>query len=150
MDELSDEILVASVYERSQEMQRIMPVLDWARVNGCRVRVRPHPREDRSFWSNEVDPTLVQIEDSDASFHDALHRLRPRIVVSWYSTALADSLNCGIVPVTVNDATTPAIADMVYPLLDRALRWSCDLERIAEVMRSDAVYRATLQALRGC
>jgi hypothetical protein len=113
------------------------------------VRVRPHPREDRSFWTNEVDPSLVDFEGGDASFHDALRRLRPRIVVSWYSTALADALMCGIVPVTVSDETTPAVADMVYPLLDRALRWPRDQHRIAEIMRSEAAYQETLSSLRG-
>ena len=148
-DQLTDEILVASVYEKADEMRRVMGLLDWARGDDRTVRVRPHPREDRSFWSNEVDPRLVQIEDGDASFHDALHRLRPRIVVSWYSTAIADALNCGIVPVTLSDEMTPAVADMVYPLLERALRWPRDKERIAEVMHSDAAYHATLQSLRG-
>lgn len=149
VDELTDEILVASVYEEADEMRRVMGLLDWALGDDCTVRVRPHPREDRSFWNNEVDPRLVQIEDGDASFHDALRRLRPRIVVSWYSTAVADALNCGIVPVTLSDETTPAVADMVYPLLERALRWPRDKERIAEVMRSDAAYCATLRSLRG-
>jgi hypothetical protein len=148
-NEATDEIMVASVYERSQEMARILPFLDWAQGNAWNVRVRPHPREDRSFWSREVDDSLAQLDDRDASFHDALRRLRPRIVVSWYSTALAEALNCGIMPVTISDESTPAIADMVYPLLDRALRWPRDLERIVQVMRSDAAYDATLQELRG-
>jgi len=92
---------------------------------------------------------MVQIEDADPSFEDALRRLRPRIVVSWYSTALAEALNRGIVPVTVSDESTPAIADMVYPLMDRALQWPRDQARIAELMRDDAVYCATLQSLSG-
>jgi len=149
VSELTHEILVASVYELPKEMRRISPVLEWARSCGWRVRVRPHPREDRAFWSHGVDRTMVQIEDADPSFEDALRRLRPRIVVSWYSTALAEALNRGIVPVTVSDESTPAIADMVYPLMDRALQWPRDQARIAELMRDDAVYCATLQSLSG-
>jgi hypothetical protein len=142
-------VLVASVYECEQEMKRILPILSWAKESGWKVLVRPHPREDRSFWSERVDRNSIQIEDCAASFHDALKHLRPRIVVSWYSTALADALNCGIVPVTVSDESTPAVSDMVYPLFKRALRWPQDRQRIAEIMKSDDAYRETLRSLRG-
>jgi hypothetical protein len=90
--ELTNGVLIASVYERRDEMRRILPFIYWARGNGWQVWVRPHPREDKSFWIQEVDSNLVRIEDGDASFFDALSRLRPRIVASWYSTALADAL----------------------------------------------------------
>jgi len=149
VNNLSASVLVASVYEGEQEMRRILPVCDWVHESGWTLFVRPHPREDGVFWSEEVDRSLIRIEDGDLSFHDALNRLRPRIVVSWYSTALADALNCGIIPVTVSDESTPAVSDMVYPLFKRALRWPQDRQRIAEIMSSDEAYRATLRSLRG-
>jgi hypothetical protein len=147
--DLNASVLVASVYEVEQEMRRILPICDWVHENGWTLQVRPHPREDRVFWSERVDHSSIQIEDGDSSFYDALKRLRPRIVVSWYSTALADALNCGIVPVTVSDESTPAVSDLVYPLFKRALRWPQDRQRISEIMSSDEAYRATLRSLRG-
>jgi hypothetical protein len=147
--ELTNGVLIASVYERRDEMRRILPFIYWARANGWPVWVRPHPREDKSFWIQEVDSNLVRIEDGDASFFDALSRLRPRIVASWYSTALADALNKGIVPVTINDETTPAVADMVYPLLERALQWPRDEEQLVRLMGDGETYRAFVSSLRG-
>jgi hypothetical protein len=149
LEGLSSAILVASVYEETAELQKVQSFLSWAQLQSWGVAVRPHPREDRKFWTTQVDRGLFQLAEEDRTFHDALKRLRPRIVVSWYSTALADALNCGIIPVTVSDGDTPAVRDMVYPLFKRALRWPQDASRIAEVMASDEAYRAVLQTLQG-
>jgi len=146
---LTSKVLVASVYEDTTELQKIHSFLSWARQRAWDVAVRPHPREDRAFWNTQADGGLFQVTDEDRTFHDALNRLRPRIVASWYSTAVADALNCGIIPVTVSDESTPAVSDMVYPLFKRALRWPQDRQRIAEIMSSDEAYRATLRSLRG-
>jgi hypothetical protein len=147
--DLSQGILIASVYERRDEMLRILPFLEWTRTQGCAVWVRRHPREEQSFWAGDSCVGRFQIEDGDANFLMALKRLRPRIVVSWYSTALADALNCGIVPVTINDEKTPSVVDMVYPLLDRALQWPRQQAHIARLMHDDDLYCETIRALRG-
>jgi hypothetical protein len=146
--ELTKGVLVASVYEQLDEMRRITPFLEWARANGWPVWVRPHPREERAFWKSHTQVDAASIQDRDASFHEAVRRLRPRFVVSWYSTALADALDCGVAPVTISDETTPAIRDMVYPLLDRALRWPRDRDLIERAMHDDATYRSCLERLR--
>jgi len=142
------EVLVASVYERPAEMCKVLPMLDWCSTQGYQVRVRPHPREDRSFWTDDVRHGQFELDDTDSDFLSALERIRPRVVVSWYSTALAEALDCGIVPVTVSDESTPAVRDMVYPLFSRTLRWPKDQERIAAIMSDDAEYRAVLRELR--
>jgi hypothetical protein len=147
--DLSRGILIASVYERQDEMRRILPFLEWTRMQGCPVWIRRHPREDQSFWDGDLREGRFRIEDGDANFLMALQRLRPRIVVSWYSTALADALNFGIVPVNINDEETPSVVDIVYPLLDRALQWPRQQAHIARLMNDDELYRVTIRALRG-
>ena len=147
-DTMSRGILVASVYLGRADMQRVSTLLDWASSIRRDVWVRPHPREDRSFWNEEPTRSSVGIEDRDASFESALSRLRPRLVVSWYSTALADALAMGILPVSVSAADDPDVADMVYPLYRRCLRWPDDRETIERALVDDDAYRAVLARLR--
>ena len=81
LDTTSSGILAASVYLAMAEMQRVSTLLDWASSILRDVWVRPHPREDRSFWNEEAKRSSVRIEDRDALFEAALSRLRPRLVV---------------------------------------------------------------------
>lgn len=141
-------ILIASIYGDHDEMLQILPVLEWAQRVGQQVWVRPHPRENRRFWSDAVLGAGVRIEDSDASFLAALQRLRPRLVVSWYSTALADALQSGIVPVTICSEDSPALHDFVYPIADRALKWDRHGKEIARLLEDDHFYGETLSGLQ--
>ena len=145
---MSDGILIASVYGAPVEMQRVSSFLDWATSIGIKVWVRPHPREDRSFWRDEDIRPCVAMEDSDASFNEALARLRPRMVVSWFSTALAEALAAGILPVSVSARDDPNVRDMVYPLFRRCLHWPDDTATITRVLEDDDAYRAEIGRLR--
>lgn len=145
---LNHGILIASVYGHEDELSLILPALAWARRTGQPVWVRPHPAESRRFWSPEVLGPDVRIEDSDPSFLAALQRLRPRLVLSWFSTALADALQCGIVPVTVNSEGSAALHDLVYPLAERALLWERHGAQIQRALEDDRFYCEVVRDLR--
>ena len=146
---LSGGILIASINGEYKELMLIEPFLVWANAQGLPLWVRRHPCEDPAFWAGMAHRHLFQIEDVDSSFQDALQRLRPSLVVSWYSTALADAPRCGIIPVTVSESTSPVIQDMVYPLIDRALQWPVDQAQIQQVLQDPEQYRQTLLRLQG-
>lgn len=141
-------IMVASIYGERRELALVEPILEWANTKGLQLWVRPHPCEDRAYWTELANRQDVHIEDADPSFQAALQRLRPSLVVSWYSTALADALQCGIIPVTVNEASSPNVQDMVYPLMDRALQWPADHVEIEQTLLDTEQYRQTLRRLQ--
>lgn len=141
-------ILVASQHETAEEMARIAPLLDWMKSRGIPIVVRPHPREDRAFWHVHGSRWDCVIDDSDSSFTLAVKRLRPRFIVSWYSTALVDALEYGILPITVSHAGNPNIQDLVYRLLDRVLYWPRDAELLASLLNDDLPYSHALARLR--
>lgn len=142
-------ILIASHHETAEEMARIAPLLDWMKSRGILIVVRPHPREDRAFWHVHGTRWNCVIDDSDRSFMLAVKRLRPRFIVSWYSTALVDALKYGVLPITVSHAGNPNVLDMVYRLFDRALHWPRDAELLATLLNDDHAYDQALVRLRG-
>ena len=145
---LSGGILIASIYGEHDELAVIGPVIIWANAQGLPLWVRRHPCEDPTFWAGMAHRHTFLLEDEDPSFQAALQRLRPSLVVSWYSSALADALRCGIIPVTVSDPKSPVIQDMVYPLVDRALQWPVDQAQIEQVLQDPEQYRQTLLRLQ--
>lgn len=141
-------ILVASVYGQHEEMRRILPFLEFATNSGMAIHVRPHPCEDRNFWEAGDLPFNVQLDDSDSSFDDALERLRPTLVVSWFSTALVDALYRSVIPVSVSTRDDLNIKDMVYPLFKHSLHWPSDQHELEEIITCEASYTTTLSRLR--
>lgn len=140
-------VLVASGYADHYELGRISPLLQFIAERGIVIHVRPHPRGGRSFWEAGGLPFPVIIEDSDVSFDAALERLRPALVVSWFSTALADALYRGIIPVTVCALDDSNVRDMVYPLFRRSLHWPTDRAVLEEILADDASYQGAIERL---
>ena len=141
-------ILVASVYGHHEELRRIIPVIEYMSELGLTIYMRPHPREDREFWQSGNLPFVVKLEDSDTSFDAALERLRPSLVVSWFSTALVDALYRGIIPVSVSAGDDPNVADMVYPLFSRCLQCPQDAGVLERLLDDDKYYDSVLSRLR--
>jgi len=103
-------VLFASTYCDDEDFDKTVPFLRWAAQTGCRVICRPHPRENPVRWQRPDVCALVELQSSERSFLDHLSEIRPRIVVSSFSTALIDALHAGIIPVTIcadNDPTSP-------------------------------------------
>lgn len=148
IDELAELVLVASIYGEPDYMARINPFLQWASTANLNVCVRPHPREDRRFWQGRGFDSSLVMDDSDSDFVQALQRLKPRLVISWFSTALAEALNLGVVPVTVCRPDDRAVADMPYLIFQRCLHWPQDSAAIARLLYDNDYYAAVLASLR--
>ncbi len=151
--EMKREVLVASIYEIPESgggeyLSRIMPFIGWANTKSVPVRVRPHPCEDGTFWPAYEAAGHVAIEKCDEGFLQAIARLQPRLVVSWFSTAMHDALMCGVIPVSVCADDDRHVADMVYPLFRRCLRWPQDADLIARLLDDDDYYELVLSRLR--
>lgn len=147
--EMAREILIASAfYGDHPRMSLIESFLIWASATRVPVRVRPHPRENSTYWSSHAASSAVAIESQDSSFKQTLERLRPRIVVSWPSTTLADALGYGFVPVLVCEEDDRDVEEMAYPLFRRCLRWPQDCQSIARLLHDDEYYLTVLRQLR--
>lgn len=141
-------ILVASVYGHHEELRRVLPFLEFASQQGVAIHVRPHPREDRSFWKKGNFSFPVLLEEDAESFDSALERLFPLLVVSWFSTALVDTLYRNIIPVSVSVRDDSNINDMVYPLFKHCLHWPTDRDVLQRIVFDDAAYKLMLDKLR--
>jgi len=141
-------ILVASIYCHEDYFGKIVPFLHWAATTGRRVISRPHPREDPTAWQRPEVRGLAELQSSQDSFIEHLARLRPRVVVSWFSTALVDALRVGVIPVTICGDDDPNVANMVYPLFRRSLRWPKDTALIEHILSDNDAYDQALQGLQ--
>lgn len=145
--QMSRSVLVASVYGDAEYMSLVLPVVSWVDTLKIPLLVRPHPRENGSFWEVSELSGKVVIARNDADIFKAIYRLRPRLVVSWFSTALIDVLECGVIPVTLCKDDDIHVADLVYPLFKRCLRWPEDRLVIERLLDDDEYYESVLSRL---
>lgn len=152
--QMVNEILVASIYGEPEYISLIVPFIRWAHTKKIQMRVRPHPCEDGTFWPIYEAAGYVTIEKDDAGFFQAIDRFRPRLVISWFSTAMIEALECGVIPVSVCVDDDVNVADMVYPLYRHCMRWPNDADSIAQLLHDDEYYASELsrlrEGLRGC
>lgn len=156
--QMAREILIATCLLGVEYIERLDPLMRWAEVNKIPVRVRLHPAEriykDHMFvWAGYVNAGLVTIEDGDVDFFKAIDRVRPRLLVSWNSTTLADVLQCGVIPVTacLDDAAYMdddlTVAEMAYPFFRRCLKLPNAFESIERLFHDDEYYESVLSRL---
>ena len=137
-------LLFASTYtfgefDKKNHIMLLQELFAWAESNGLSIVIRPHPKEDHSFWVEHF-PTL-QLDLIARSFADCVGQWRPALVISWFSTALLDALRLGVAPVLLTEGSAPLLRDMVFPLDRIALRWPEESATIENITRDQAEYQ---------
>ncbi len=123
----------------------IRPFIAWALRSDLPVVVRKHPVDTSDYWEQWRGDAGVEITDGQGSFIDFLERFQPRLLASWFSTALFDALARGIVPVTVTPESHEAALDTVFPFRKLSLCWP-EHESIALKLLDDDRLRAEFLA----
>lgn len=137
-------LLFASVYDfvgfsKSNHVELLREVFAWAGRQNLQVIVRLHPCEEEGFWTNFA--SVVTIDRSGGSFEDCLERLAPKLVVSWFSTALVDALKGGVMPVLITPGSEQALADIVFPLDQIAVKWPEEKSQLESLLSGRVLYR---------
>lgn len=144
-------LLFASVYDfpgfnKEDHIDLLRGVVEWATDNSLRMVIRLHPCEREEFWPTHF-PAL-EIEREVGRFEECLKRFSPVIVMSWFSTALIDALKKGFLPVLITPGSEQALADIVFPLDEIALRWPVDQSNLESLINEHNNYRKLLFALQ--
>ncbi|KAA6183941.1 hypothetical protein F2Q65_14130 [Thiohalocapsa marina] len=141
-------VLVASIYGSVSQMNIVIPFLEWADAAGMTILVRRHPKEQSDYWSSLSPRFRLTIDDRNEPIAKVFTRVRPAIVVSWFSTAMVDALNYGLIPVMLVPNDDDAVRDLIYPLVTRTLNWPNDKVQIDKALRSSAARGAIIRTLK--
>jgi hypothetical protein len=144
-------LLITSIYDtdelhKGDELQKLKDVFSWAKSQSVEVRIRPHPCEDPVFWRLYFPEAVI--DTTDATFEDALSRLRPLFVLSWFSTTLIDALLRGVVPVSVSSTNCKHVQDMIVSLHRHCLGWPEQKDILDDIAAGKAEVAKIVQGLR--
>jgi hypothetical protein len=146
-------LLFASIYDdhrfqKSAEFDHIASFFSWADEAGFEVVIRPHPREDRKFWRDSFP--LVRMDCVDDGIEQAIGRLHPSLVVSWWSTALIDALRDGLLAVSLCRRDDRRLGDFVFPLGCAVLFWPEESARLTDAVSNTTRYEQLWHEKRDC
>jgi len=140
-------VAIAGCYGQTLGFDDCASFIAAAKDNGIPVIIRPHPLDRSGFFERWRTDSAVRFCDTSLPFDVFLEQYRPRLVLSWFSTALYDALRRGVVPVTVEtEAWRPL--DTVFPFQEISLRWPKERERAFRLLSSDVERKAFLAERR--
>ena len=96
---------------------------------------------------------LFDIKLIENNLHDGYSLIRenkPRFVVSWFSTAICESLSSDVVPITLA-IPSDTFADqhtIVYPLFKRSISWPSESQMLYDLLDSKTKYKSVLKKLK--
>src|SRR5262249_53652620 len=94
-------VAIAGCYGQTMGFDDCASFIAMAKEKAIPVIVRPHPLDGSGFFERWRWDDKVSFCDTSDSFDTFLETHRPRMVLSWFSTALFDALRRGIVPAIV-------------------------------------------------
>lgn len=128
---------VAGIAWEPGHFDLIRPFIDWALRNNLSVIVRKHPVDTSNYWEQWRRVSGVEITTGEGSFIQFLEKFQPRLLASWFSTALFEAIVRGVVPVTVTPKNHEAAIDTVFPFRDLCLCWPEHAERARNFLDDD-------------
>jgi len=132
-------------FQKEHELGALQALLDWAGVEGLEFIVRLHPREDEKFWQTHFPSVMVDRARED--FRSCLARLHPILVCSWWSTAVLDALNLGVLPVVLKSAECRP-ANVVFPFGQVGIGFPGERDLLMSVVQSPDAYSYELARRR--
>lgn len=143
-------ILLSSCYEteafkKKDFVDAINELYDWACEFDTEIIVRKHPREVDEFWANFF-PQLC-IDSIGDSFEEALTRIRPMMMVTWFSTTLIDALRFNVVPISMSSLEDDNVRDLVVDLHDNCLIWLESREILNQLLTGNTTVEAVISSL---
>lgn len=129
-------VAIAGCYGQSLGLDACASFIAAAKEYDIPVVIRPHPLDRSGFFERWRSDGKVAFCDTSNSFDEFLEQTRPRLLLSWFSTALFDALRRGVVPVTVEtEAWRPD--DTVFPFQEISLRWPEERPRVFAFLSND-------------
>ena len=123
---------------------------------GVYIKVHPLAKSSNKFskeyglqsynWSKIFDLSCFEYIDG-LDGESVINKVNPSFVVGWGSTALCESLNMGVIPITMWD-TRWNETESIFPINRRALLWPSEMKMVKDLLKEKTSYNNVLNMLR--
>ena len=113
---------------------------------------KSHPTMSSEHNKLICDALKIESTDEMMDASDLIQKLQPSFCIGWSSTALCESLNAGVIPISTQlNSEQKELKEhaILYPFNKRALFWYKDRKLMLSAMGSQNKYDEIIQFLRG-
>lgn len=132
------------------QQNQLLEVIEFFKNKGYEVTVKPHPAAISQPLESFISTHKVKILPyKHETTSDILFEEGPSFTFGWHSTALCESLRCGVIPInlTLEDLTPMNMMNMPYPFKERALSWPQDKNKIENITIEGPEYNEVINSL---
>ena len=141
-------IIFMRMDDEKMDFHELRNLVVFFKFNNYLVKFKLHPQyngENIYDWANTLN---VEVFNEDAgSASSLISSTLPSFVVAWQSTALCESLNMGVIPISLSKKSE-MLSKSVYPLNKRTLSWYEEKEIINDAVASTAFYNEVVNLLK--
>ena len=115
------------------------------------IFLKKHPSYKGSLVYKIASKYKLEIIDLEENAGEIILNFKPSFTIGWMSTALCESLLCGVVPISLSEEEinwTDQHAWIIYPIKKRSLSWNEEREKIFQLLADISLYGTTLSELR--
>ncbi len=110
-----------------------------------KMKLHPQYRDKNAYeWASTLSIDIIGSNAEDAT--SLIYSFSPSFIVAWKSTALCESLNIGVIPISLSKKSE-VLSRPVYPFDKRTLSWHDDKKQIISAVNQQADYCKILRAL---
>jgi len=129
------------------QQDQLLEVIDFFKNKGYEVTVKPHPASISQPLESFVSTHKVKILPyKHEATPDILFEEEPSFTFGWSSTALCESLRCGVIPINLSLENSPNMKSL-YRFKKRTLSWPEDKNKIENITIEGPEYNAVINYL---
>ena len=140
-------IIFMRMDDEKMDFHELRNLVVFFKFNNYLVKFKLHPQyngENIYDWANTLNVEVVNEDIGSAS--SLISSTLPSFVVAWQSTALCESLNMGVIPISLSKKSEIR-PDSIYPIVKRTLSWHDEKKQIISAVNQQADYCKILRAL---
>ncbi len=147
-------LIFLRVDDNLMEINQLEKVISYFIQKAYKVILKPHPTYKGSLatkLSSSHNLTLSNNINLDAK--EVMKEENPSFTIGWASTALCESLQSGVIPITLlNEDSSKydyvSAPPIVYPIQRRCLSWQKERKKINQLISNISDYKDYLQILK--
>lgn len=134
----------------------LIEIIKFFKSNNYKIYIKEHPKSKFNF-RDYYNINEFQIINKHELTYDTLKQISPKYVVGYFSTALCEALNMGILPISLGDKdeikTKPNLKNIkiiewtIYPFIKKTISWKREILLLKKIIKNDNDYSQHLQKL---
>ena len=141
-------LIFMRLHDELMDFNDLHDLVQFFKTHNYDIKMKLHPqyRDKNAYeWASTLSIDIIGNNAGDAT--SLIYSFSPSFVVAWMSTALCESLNMEVIPISLTKKSE-ILPKPVYPFDKRTLSWHEEKEIINDAVEATAFYNEVVNTLK--